>query len=135
MGLIRAKVTLGNPSNGNLKPVDVTALVDTGATHLCIPQHVAIQLKLKELDKREVTTADGKQHICSYVGPIEVRFENRACYTGALVLGDEVLLGAVPMDDLDIIVSPSRQTVIVNPQSPNIPSAVVKTVEYSDIKT
>jgi hypothetical protein len=41
-------------------------------------------------------------------------------------LGDEVLLGAVPMDDLDIIVSSSRQTLIVNPESPNIPSGVVK---------
>jgi clan AA aspartic protease len=126
MGLIRANITLANPSNGKLRPVAVTALVDAGATHLCIPQHVAVQLKLKELDKREVTTEDGKRHVCSYVGPLEVRFENRACYTGALVLGDEVLLGAVPMEDLDIVVSPSRQTVIVNPESPNIPSGVVK---------
>ena len=61
-----------------------------------------------------------------YVGPVEVQFNNRRCYVGALVLGDEVLLGAVPMEDMDLVVSPSRQTVVVNPESPNIPSSVVK---------
>jgi hypothetical protein len=32
----------------------------------------------------------------------------------------------VPMEDMDLVVSPSRQTIEVNPKSPNIPSAVVK---------
>jgi hypothetical protein len=43
-----------------------------------------------------------------------------------LVIGNEVLLGAVPMEDMDLIVSPARQTVEVNPESPNIPMAIVK---------
>jgi len=127
MGLIRTKISLKNPKNSNLEPIEVEALVDTGALHLCIPEHIAIQLELEELHKREVATADGARHVCPYVGPIEVRFENRACFAGALVLGDEVLLGAVPMEDLDILVSPSGQNVVVNPQSPNIPSSVAKT--------
>jgi clan AA aspartic protease len=126
MGLIRTNISLENPKNSNLKPIEVEALVDTGALHLCIPKHIAIQLELEELHKREVTTADGERHVCPYVGPIEVRFENRGCFTGALVLGDEVLLGAVAMEDMDILVSPSKQTVILNPESPNIPSSVAK---------
>lgn len=126
MGLVQADILLSNPRNGDLKPIKVKALVDTGALHLCIPDHVAIQLDLKEQSKREVTTADGKKHLCSYVGPIEVKFEKRACFTGALVLGDEVLLGAVPMEDMDLVISPSKQTVVVNPESPNIPSSVAK---------
>ncbi len=126
MGLVQTNLLLSNPRNGDLKPIEVRALVDTGALHLCIPDHVAIQLKLKEQYKREVTTADGKKHLCSYVGPIEVKFEKRGCFTGALVIGDEVLLGVVPMEDMDLIVSPSKQTVVVNPESPNIPSSVVK---------
>lgn len=126
MGLVRAKLILRNPRDGRLKPLETEALVDTGSLHLCIPEHVALQLRLDELEKREVTTADAAKRICSYVGPIEVRFENRACYTGALVLGDEVLLGAVPMEDMDLVVSPSMRTVTVNPHSPNIPSSVVK---------
>ena len=70
-------------------------------------------------------SVDGKRLRCSYVGPIALKFENRGCFTGALVLGEEVILGAVPMEDMDIIVSPARQTVIVNPESPNIATSVV----------
>jgi len=44
----------------------------------------------------------------------------------ALVIGDSVLMGAVPMEDMDLVVSPAGQTVTVNPKSPNIPSALVK---------
>jgi len=106
--------------------MEVKALADTGALHLCIPEHVAIQLKVEELYKREVTVADGSKHLCPYVGPIEVKFENRGCFTGALVIGDEVVLGAVPMEDMDLVVSPAKQTVVVNPESPNIASSVVK---------
>jgi clan AA aspartic protease len=108
MGLIHAKIALRNPRDAGLRPVETDALVDTGALHLCLPEHVALQLKLEELYQREVTTADGSRRLCPYVGPIEVRFENRACYTGALVLGDEVLLGAVPMEDMDLVISPAR---------------------------
>ncbi len=128
LGLVRANISLRNPREPSLKAFDVDALVETGSLHLCVPEHVALQLGLEELEKREVTTADGTRHLCAYVGPVEVHFENRGCYTGALVLGDEVLLGAVPMEDLDLVVSPSLRTVTVNPQSPNIASSVAKLV-------
>jgi hypothetical protein len=55
-----------------------------------------------------------------------VTFEKRFCYVGALVLGDEVLFGAVPMEDMDLIVNPGKRTVTVDPASPNIPHARVK---------
>ena len=126
MGPIRAKIILRNARDANLKPLDTDALVDTGLLNLCIPAHVALQSQLEELEKREITTADGVKRLCPYVGPVEVHFENRGCYTGALVIGDEVLLGAVPMEDLDMVITPSLRTVVVNPQSPNIPSSVVK---------
>ena len=93
---------------------------------LCIPEHIAVQLKLEEIEKREVTTADSKSHVVPYVGPIQLRFEGRNCFTGALVIGDSVLIGAVPMEDMDLVINPSRRTITVNPNSPNIPSALVK---------
>ena len=69
-----------------------------------------------------------------YVGPVTIeasrlvatRLDNRGCVTGALVLGDEVLLGVVPMEDMDVLVSPATQTMIVNPANPNIATALVK---------
>ncbi len=126
MGLVHTVITLKNSRLPELRPVEATALVDTGALHLCIPQHVALQLRLDSLYEREVTTADGSKRLCPYVGPLEVRFGDRACFTGALVLGDEVLLGAVPMEDMDLVISPAMRTVTINPNSPNIPSSTVK---------
>ncbi len=125
MGLVHTDIELKNPREKE-KLYKAKALVDTGALHLCIPSHVALQLGLEELQKREVITANGNRHLCPYVGPIEVTFDGRSCFTGALVMGDEVLLGAVPMEDMDLIVSPAKRTVIPNPESPNIPLSVVK---------
>jgi len=126
MGRVEADVELSNPSKPNLKGLVVRALVDTGAMTICIPEHVAVQLQLSEIEKREVTTADQRSHVIPYVGPIQIRFQNRTCFTGALVIGDSLLLGAVPMEDMDLVISPSQNTITVNPRSPNIPSAVVK---------
>jgi clan AA aspartic protease len=133
MGLVHASITLKNPRHPELRPLEIRALADTGALHLCIPEHVAIQLRLEQLQEREVVTADGSTRVCPYVGPIEVRFGDRACFAGALVLGDEVLLGAVPMEDMDLVISPSMRTVTVNPSSPNIPSSTAKQLRYPDI--
>ncbi|MGH8490830.1 MAG: clan AA aspartic protease, partial [Gammaproteobacteria bacterium] len=76
--------------------------------------------------KREVTLANGHRVAVPYVGPIEVGFKNRRCFTGAMVIGDEPLLGAIPMEDMDLVVVPSRQTIDVNPESPNIPGSLAK---------
>ena len=127
MGLIHANIELANPRNDSLSPLPARALVDTGAVALCVPEHVAMQLELEELEKREVTTADGRHVVVPYVGPVRVGFANRSCYTGALVLGNGVLLGSIPLEDMDLVLNPRLQTVTVNPESPNIPSAVVKT--------
>ena len=129
MGLVSAEIELSNPRDKNIKSITSKSLVDTGALHLCIPEHIAIQLELEELYKREVTTADGKKHLVPYMGPLSIKFENRGCFTGALVLGDEVLLGAVPMEDMDLLVSPAKQALIVNPESPNIAMSIAKCVK------
>ncbi len=126
MGHIFAEITLSNPRNQLLTPIVTRALADTGALMLCIPEHIAIQLELEMDSKREVTVADGRSMNVPYAGPIKVEFRDRFCYVGALVLGDEVLLGAVPMEDMDLVLSPVRREVTVDPSSPNIPHARVK---------
>jgi clan AA aspartic protease len=126
MGHIFADIILSNPRKPELRGVAVRALADTGALMLCLPEHLVIQLELEGETTREITVADGRCMRVPYVGPIKVAFENRICFVGALVLGDEVMLGAVPMEDLDLVLSPSLQRVTVNPASPNIPQARVK---------
>jgi hypothetical protein len=59
------------------------------------------------------------------MGPIKVSFENRMCLTGALVLGNTVLLGAIPIEDMDLVIHPAQLKITVNPQNPNIAGAVV----------
>ena len=124
--MTEADITLSNTTRPTLKPLKVRALVDTAAMTICIPEHVAVQLELQQIGKREVTTADERVHVVPYVGPVQIKFQNRTCFTGALVIGETVLLGAVPMEDMDLVISPSGETITVNPRSPNIPSALVK---------
>jgi len=126
MGLVNGKLILRNPRLPNLDPVDVEALVDSGATHLCIPEHVQLQLQLEEIDSKEVTVADGSKKLVPYVGPIELHFKNRVGFSGALVMGDHVLLGAIPMEDMDLVIIPKTRTLDINPNSPNFASSIAK---------
>jgi len=130
LGLIRGTFSLSNPTRPDLAPLEVTALADSGAVHLCIPEHLAIQLNLAELERREVVLADGHRRTLPYVGPVEVRFRNRRCFTSAMVLGHEVLLGAIPIEDMDLVLRPQLQSVDVNPESPNLPLSVAMAAHY-----
>jgi clan AA aspartic protease len=124
MGIVTAKLQLTNPREPSLAPMEVEALADTGSVFLCIPEHVRLQLSLQVLEHREVTLADGSRRSCPYVGPVLLRFKNRAGYVGALVLGEQVLLGAIPMEDMDLVVRPGTRSVDVNPASPNMASGI-----------
>jgi clan AA aspartic protease len=126
MGLVNAKVSLANPRKPELEPVEVEALVDTGAVHLCIPAHVQLQLGLEEFGTKEVTFADGSCKPVPYVGPVQLRFKNRVGFVGALVLGDQVLFGAIPMEDMDLVVIPKTRSLDVNPNSPNVATSLAK---------
>ena len=132
MGHIFSEIELSNARDDELAPIKVSALVDTGALHMCIPQHVALQLKLPVQDRRQVTIANGASEMVDYVGPVRIRFGNRQCLVGALVLGDQALLGAIPMEDMDLVVSPSRQTITVNPSNPNIAVSLAMGVRNTD---
>ena len=126
MGISRATILLENPKRPDLQRLQIKALADTGALSLCIPEEVRVQLQLEATSQKDVTTADGKRVLCPYVGPVRISFENRECYVGAVVLGDEVLLGAVPMEDMDLVVVPSVRRVMVNPLHPNFASGPAK---------
>ena len=126
MGLIRGTVSISNPTKPELAALEVSALADSRAVHLCIPEHLALQLSLGELERREVVLADGHRRTVPYVGPVEIRFRNSRCFTGAMVLGNEVLLGAIPMEDMDLVLRPQLQSLDVNPESPNIPLSLAK---------
>lgn len=119
MGIIYTELRLANHSRPDMEEISADALVDTGAVHLCIPQHVALQLQLQTLETREVILTDGKSHQVPYVVPVRVTMLGRHSVTGALVFGNQVLLGAIPMEDMDLVIEPASRRVTVNPKSPN----------------
>ncbi len=131
MGLIYADIELINGDDlamvrrkymdiDEVKSMHVEMLVDTGSIYLCINENIQEQLQLPYLEKRKGQLANG--HIVEYdvVGPLEVRFKNRRCTTNAMVLqGDnEPLLGAIPMEDMDVVILPQRQELAVHPDHP-----------------
>jgi clan AA aspartic protease len=89
-----------------IKRMTVNMLVDTGSVYMCINENIREQLQLPVLEQRKGQLANG--HIVEYdvVGPLEVRFKNRRCSVDAMVLpGDnEPLLGAIPLEDMDVVV-------------------------------
>ncbi len=125
MGHAFAMLTLRNPRYPELPPVEVEALADTGATFLCVPATIAEALRLEVYDRKDALVADGSRQWFPYAGPVEVHFGNRVALGGAIVTGERVLLGAIPMEDMDLIVCPRDRKVTVNPASPDIASCRV----------
>jgi clan AA aspartic protease len=128
IGLVTAKVLLSSPRRGDLEALETEALADTGAVHLCIPEHIQLQLKLEPLEDREIILADGSERVVPYVGPIQIKFKNRTGFTGALVMGDQVLFGVIPMEDMDLVVIPGTRSLAVNPANPNMATSLAKSM-------
>jgi len=126
MGLTYAPLKLTNLFTR--QSVEVNALVDTGATFMCVSEEMALQLgfDITEVSQQVVTLADGHQRKVPKIAPIEIAFGNRSYVTEAVVLGNEALLGVIPMEAMDLIVDPRQQTLIANPQHPNYPVASAK---------
>lgn len=126
MGLTYAKLKLTNLFNH--QQVEINSLVDTGATFMCVTEEIALQLGFdtSEVSRQVVTLADGHQLKVPKIAPIEIAFENRSYVTEAVVLGNEPLLGVIPLEAMDLIVDPRQQMLIVNPQHPNYPVALAK---------
>lgn len=126
MGIIYADVEIENLFQK--RRMSVRALVDSGAVFLTVPEHVALQLgfDITEVATREVVLADGARKTVPMIGPLRVFFLDRYCDLSALVMGDEALFGAVPMEMMDLVLHPASQTLGVNPASPFVPVALAK---------
>ncbi len=139
MGLVYAEIDLtsiddivlsrrGFLDKDKIKQVRVNALVDSGAYMLSINETVRAQLDLPFIEKQFGTLADETLIEVEVVGPVEVRFENRRTTVDAIVLpGDaEVLLGAIPMEDMDVLIDPRQQKLVVNPKHPYVATKHLK---------
>lgn len=139
MGLVYADILLTNGDDlalarrkvldpSAVRSMTVRANADSGAFMLCLNEQVATQLELPVLGRQSAQMADGGVRELDVVGPVEVRFENRYTHCNALVLpGDNpVLLGAIPMEDMDVLIHPREQRLMVNPDHPLMASKPVR---------
>ncbi|HMS38701.1 MAG TPA: retroviral-like aspartic protease family protein [Pyrinomonadaceae bacterium] len=139
MGLVYAEIDLisgddivlhrrGFIEKEEIKQTTVTALVDSGAYMLSVNENIKTQLDLPVIEKQFVTLADESTIEVEIVGPVEVHFENRSTTVRAVVLpGDaEVLLGAIPMEDMDVLIHPREQKLVVNPKHPYVANKYLK---------
>jgi len=131
MGSVHADITLINADDvgmakrnligeDEIKQMTVRMLVDGGAYMMGINQTIQEQLNLSFIEKRKVILADGSVREYDVVGPIIVKFKNRTAICSALVLdgSSEPLLGAIPLEEMDVVIHPQRQELIVNPEHP-----------------
>jgi len=141
MGMVYADIELINEDDialarrhiigeEEVRRLRVSMMVDTGAYMMAINDTIQSQLELPLVDRRKVQLASGEVVEYNVVGPIFVKFANRTAICNAFVLpGDaEPLLGAIPMEEMDVLVHPQRQELVVNPMHPNY--AVLKMKGY-----
>ncbi len=139
MGLVYAEIELFNAgemyefrkgiiSEEKIKRVKVKSLVDTGSYMLTINDKIRNQLGLPLIEKQFSVLADDSEIEVEIVGPVEIRFENRRTSVDAVVLpnSSEVLLGAIPMEDMDVLVDPRQQKLVVNPKHPYVATKYLK---------
>ena len=131
MGLTYAEIVLINADDlalvrrnlldkEDIKNMSVSMLADSGAYMMAINETIQKQLQLPYKEKRKSVMANGSIEEFDVVGPIEVKFKNRSTVCNAMVLpGDtEPLLGAIPMEEMDVLIHPLRHVLIVNPEHP-----------------
>lgn len=139
MGLVYAEIQLtsvddlvlhrrGFLEKDKIKTVKVKSLVDTGSYMLAINDEIRNQLDLPLIEKQFSVLTDETQIEVEVVGPVEIRFENRRATCDAVVIphSSDVLLGAIPMEDMDVLVDPREQKLVVNPKHPYVATKYLK---------
>ncbi|MBA2334883.1 MAG: aspartyl protease family protein [Pyrinomonadaceae bacterium] len=137
MGEVRVKVKLTNAldralarrgqiENESIRSYEADALIDTGAVSSVIPLNVMEQLGLQVDGQRVAEYADGRNEIVDLTEPITFEIIGRKTTEGAMVLGDEVLIGQTVLEVLDLLVDCHSRKVIPNPAHPDQPVVKIK---------
>ena len=142
MGYVYAEIELRNEDHvvlhrhgvlpeSQIKKITCNALVDSGAWDLVINEEIQKQLDVPVIERRAVEMADETVMEVDVAGPIEVRFENKRTIVDAVIMPGTsgVLLGAYPMEGLDVMIDPKRERLLVNPPWPNNPKARIRAIK------
>ena len=134
MGLTYADIELFNYADETLnedgylakekiRKVTIKAMADSGAIRLAINETIKQQLGLRVRQQLNISLADGTKRTLDVAGPIRLKFKDRDCITDAFVLpgNEEPLLGAVPMELMDLVIIPAENKLVYNPLHPDGP--------------
>jgi clan AA aspartic protease len=124
MGMVRTEITLKNARDktnamegiiktDTIRSVTTTAVADTGALYLVISEEIRDKLGLAYDDERTANIANGQSIRCKTTEAVEVNWKNRRTLCSALVIpgAKAVLLGAIPLEGMDLMVNPVTQEV------------------------
>jgi len=124
MGLIHTEITIKNTRDvfkaeeglideREIRQATIQAMVDTGASTLVINEELRQQLGLAVRAERQVTLANETKVKCLLTEPVEIHWKDRDTFCKAYVIPEakEVLLGAIPLEDMDLIIDPKRQEI------------------------
>jgi clan AA aspartic protease len=113
-----------------VRQVEIEAIADTGAIVMAIPEDVAEKLGADVVRHSTVRVADGRSIPVDYVGSFWIEVVGRGMTGDAIVLprGTTPLLGAVQMEEMDLVVVPATGEVITNPAHPDGPIVPLLTV-------
>jgi clan AA aspartic protease len=124
MSIVKTEITLRNTADvlfarrgiikePEIRQTTVTAVVDTGAWTLVINEVTREKLGLEMTKTQSSTLADGTKEIYKLAGPLEVVWKDRSVTLDALVLpnAEDILLGAIPLEAMDLTVNPRRELV------------------------
>jgi clan AA aspartic protease len=125
MGTVYAEITMKNAGDKirvecgllrgpEIRETTMRVVVDTGAETLIINEAVQKELGLTVTGLREAAVADGEEKMCKRTEPVEVHWKDRSMTCEAWVLpgAPEVLLGAIPLEDMDLIVCPKKRELV-----------------------
>jgi clan AA aspartic protease len=125
MGTVYAEVTLKNAGDvtnvkrgyikePEIRETTIEVVVDTGAETLVISEAVQEALGLTVEYLRESTLANEEKVTGKIAEAVEVCWKNRSmvCRPWVLPGAKEILLGAIPLEDMDLMVDPKSKKLI-----------------------
>jgi clan AA aspartic protease len=134
MGLVYADIELFNFADEslwedgyipkeNIRQITINAMADSGAIRLSINEVIRQQLGLRIRQQLDISLADGTKRRLDVAGPVRLKFRDRDCITDAFVLpgNEEPLIGAVPMELMDLVIIPTENKLDYNPKHPDGP--------------
>ncbi len=133
MGEVKIKIKIINATDEGMfrrgelsahlvRSEETLAVLDAGATTSVVTPEIAQRLGLAVLRQERAVYANNYSEEIDIGEPIIFEFDGRRCAEEPFIMGDEVLIGQIPLERMDLVVDCIRQQVVPNPKHPDRPT-------------